>query len=38
MTIQLVGSIVNFCRLIFILSNQIMSKFYVFKLISHFGC
>ena len=39
MTIQLVGSIVNFCKIdLFILRNQIMSKFYVFKLISHFGC
>ena len=42
MTIQLVGFIVNFCKLIYFfkfnLSNQIMSKFYVFKLISHFDC
>ena len=37
MTIQLVGSKVNFVDW-FILSNQIMSKFYVFKLISHFDC
>ena len=35
--IQLVGSKVNFVDW-FILSNQIMSKFYVFKLISHFDC